>query len=65
VAVISCVGARRQVEHVKELGDYRHNRFVIGTMAFLPLIFVDGAILWPRYVASILVPNLGIKLKRE
>jgi ABC-type Na+ efflux pump permease subunit len=25
---------------VKELRDYRHNRFVIGTMAFLPLIFI-------------------------
>ncbi len=25
---------------VKELRDYRHNRFVIGTMAFLPLLFI-------------------------
>jgi ABC-type Na+ efflux pump permease subunit len=25
---------------VKELRDYRHNRFVVGTMAFLPLIFI-------------------------
>jgi ABC-2 type transport system permease protein len=25
---------------VKELQDYRHNRFVIGTMAFLPVLFV-------------------------
>jgi ABC-type Na+ efflux pump permease subunit len=25
---------------VKELRDYRHNRFVLGTMAFLPLIFI-------------------------
>ncbi len=25
---------------VKELRDYRHNRFVIGTMAFLPVLFI-------------------------
>jgi len=25
---------------VKELEDYRHNRFVIGTMAFLPVLFI-------------------------
>jgi len=25
---------------VKELQDYRHNRFVIGTMAFLPVLFI-------------------------
>ena len=25
---------------VKELQDYRHNRFVIATMAFLPVLFV-------------------------
>ena len=25
---------------VKELRDYRHNRFVIGTMAFLPILFI-------------------------
>ncbi len=25
---------------VKELRDYRHNRFVIGTMVFLPLLFI-------------------------
>jgi len=29
---------------VKELRDYRHNRFVIGTMAFLPLIFVAAPV---------------------
>jgi ABC-type Na+ efflux pump permease subunit len=25
---------------IKELRDYRHNRFVIGTMAFLPVLFI-------------------------
>ena len=25
---------------VKELRDYRHNRFVLGTMVFLPLLFI-------------------------
>src|SRR5579862_9102894 len=25
----------------------------------------NGAILWPQYVASLLVPTLGLKLKRE
>ena len=25
---------------VKELRDYRHNRFVIATMAFLPVLFI-------------------------
>jgi hypothetical protein len=25
----------------------------------------NGAILWPQYVASLLVPALGLKLKRE
>jgi ABC-type Na+ efflux pump permease subunit len=29
---------------VKELRDYRHNRFVIGTMAFLPLLFIAAPI---------------------
>ena len=36
---------------VKELRDYRHNRFVIGTMAFLPLLFIALPIvqlLWLR-----------------
>lgn len=25
----------------------------------------NGAIFWPRYIASILVPTIGLKLKRE
>lgn len=25
----------------------------------------NGAILWPQYVASLLVPTIGLKLKRE
>jgi len=25
----------------------------------------NGAILWPRYVASLFVPTIGLKLKRE
>lgn len=25
----------------------------------------NGAILWPRYIASLLVPTIGLKLKRE
>jgi ABC-type Na+ efflux pump permease subunit len=29
---------------VKELRDYRHNRFVIGTMAFLPVLFIAAPI---------------------
>ena len=29
---------------VKELRDYRHNRFVIGTMMFLPLLFTAAPI---------------------
>jgi ABC-2 type transport system permease protein len=41
---------------LKELRDYRHNRFVIGTMAFLPLIFIAAPMVQllnaPAVVAS-------------
>ena len=39
-ATMSFSWTRVRAITVKELRDYRHNRFVIGTMAFLPVLFI-------------------------
>ena len=41
-------------EHTFEATDDANIRFLC-----------NGAILWPRYVASLLVPTLGLRLKRQ